>query len=159
MERTPIILVGFEYIVRWIQRNYPFELKRIPISAYWQSVVEEVGTVDSSGLAKTKNRSGSCPLESRIRNARAERAGMRLRTVQRSTYVREQCDRQDTWKVAAAPFEKRLAIQWATSSMFGTVADTATKRTAEPRAFIRQTTTSRVLPRDSLSIWTYVWCL
>jgi hypothetical protein len=40
--------------------------------------------------------------------------------------------------------------------MFGTVADTATKRTAEPRVFIRDTTTSRVLPRDSLSIWTCV---
>ena len=158
MERTPIILVSFEYIV-WIERNYPSELKRKPISAYWQSVVEEVGTADSSGIAKTRNRSGSCFLESRRRNARAERAGMRLRTVQRSTNVREQCDCQDTWNVAAAPFEKWPAIQWATSSMFGTVADTATKRTAEPRAFIRQTTTSRVLPRDSLSIWTCVRCL
>lgn len=40
--------------------------------------------------------------------------------------------------------------------MFGTVADTATKRTAEPRVLIRDTTTSRVLPRNSLSIWTCV---
>ena len=40
--------------------------------------------------------------------------------------------------------------------MFGTVADTAAKRTAEPRVFIRDTTTSRVLPRNSLSIWTCV---
>jgi hypothetical protein len=40
--------------------------------------------------------------------------------------------------------------------MFGTVADTATKRTEEPRVLIRDTTTSRVLPRNSLSIWTCV---
>jgi hypothetical protein len=38
--------------------------------------------------------------------------------------------------------------------MFGTVADTATKRIAEPRILIRDTTTSRVLPRNSFSIWT-----
>jgi hypothetical protein len=74
--------------------------------------------------------------------------------------MQEQHGRQkNTWKVAAAPFEDRLAIQWATSSMFGTVADTATKRTAEPRVFIRDTTTSRVLPRDSLSIWTCIWSI
>jgi hypothetical protein len=38
--------------------------------------------------------------------------------------------------------------------MFGTVAETRTKRTSEPRAFMRLMTTSRVLPRDSLRIWT-----
>lgn len=45
-----------------------------------------------------------------------------------------------------------LPIQDAMSSMLGTVAETRAKRTEEPRVFIREMTTSRVLPRDSLRI-------
>lgn len=48
-----------------------------------------------------------------------------------------------------------LPIQLATSSMFGTVADTRRNLTSDPLAFIRETTTSRVLPRDSLRMWTW----
>jgi len=39
--------------------------------------------------------------------------------------------------------------------MFGTVAETSTNRTAAPLVFMRDTTTSKVLPRDSFSTWIY----
>lgn len=47
-------------------------------------------------------------------------------------------------------------IQLATSWMLGTVADTITNRTDVPRAFIRETTTSSVLPRVSFRMWTCI---
>ena len=46
-------------------------------------------------------------------------------------------------------------IHAAMSWMLGTVAETTTKRTPDPRIFIRETTTSKVLPLDSLRIWTW----
>lgn len=51
-----------------------------------------------------------------------------------------------------------VPIHVATSWMFGTVAETSTNRTAAPLVFMRDTTTSKVLPRDSFSTWIYhIW--
>lgn len=47
------------------------------------------------------------------------------------------------------------SIHRATSWMFGTVAETRIKRTEDPRSFIREMTTSRVLPRDSFKMCTW----
>lgn len=67
--------------------------------------------------------------------------------------VRSQNVEQTSLTVAGPSFA-RLAIQSATSMTLGTVAETTMNLTAFPRSFMRETTTSRVLPRDSLSRWT-----
>lgn len=56
--------------------------------------------------------------------------------------------------MVADPSEVPSPIQLATSSILGTVAETTRKRTEDPRVFIRESITSRVLPRDSLRICT-----
>ena len=57
-----------------------------------------------------------------------------------------------SYTCAGSDFVTPLPIQAAMSPMLGTVAETSINRTFDPRNFIRDVTTSSVLPRDSLRI-------
>ena len=56
------------------------------------------------------------------------------------------------WNTVAGPSESTRPIQLAMSSMLGAVADTSANRTSEPSDFMRDITTSKVLPRASFKI-------
>jgi hypothetical protein len=71
-----------------------------------------VRIIDSSEIAQIRNHSDSCPLENRIRNVKVDKADMLRQTIWAiKTHAGTTWQQKNTWKVAAAPFEDRLAIQ------------------------------------------------
>ncbi len=131
--------------------------RKIRAPVYRDSAAAGYHRVCSRGSSQRRNRSCPCGVERHIRTLRACMAGTLRQTCVRLAKFLHSCPRKREGRTSltvAGPLLARFPIQSATSMTFGTVADTTMNRTAFPRSFIRETTTSSVLPRDSLRRWT-----
>lgn len=164
MPSTPAFIYERRAASTLLSRIYLSSLNRRPKSACSQSAVAEFRTTCSPAIFEMRSHFvPSCEVYHR-QSSSTYRGDTVPRTARRSqasgagdcdeTSDRRRYGRMLTCMIVADPSRVPSPIQLATSSMFGTVADTTTKRMDDPRSFIRERITSRVLPRDSLRICT-----